>query len=264
VQRLKAGYEYDSAYHSAIRLALRDNDSRIWEAAVAWNSGDMETYLRIAKEIRSENRFDQDDIVLAIRAEANSIVEKESSSSDKVYGYFTNEKFGVAMGQNNTSMADIIRQDLIDTAMANGKTRDEAEETVRNTARTQLKQLYAEGTVTGANAEKMLVKYGGYDRDDAADKVAEWQFEKDHPELDGRITYTQYKRWEADGKSRGVALDAFTEVAEYQDSGTSGSNRSQAEVADYINQLPISTAQKDALWCCFWKESTLYKNAPWH
>ena len=264
VQRLKSGYESDNAYHSAIKMALRDNDSRIWEAAVAWNSGDMETYIRIAKEIRSENRFEQDDIVLAIRAEANSMLESESESASTVKGYFTNEKFGVALSQNNTGMADIIRKDLIDTAMANGKTREKAEESVRNAARTQLKQLYAEGTVTGANAEKMLVKYGDYDQADAADRVAEWQYEKDHPELDGRITYTQYKRWEADGKSRGVALDTFTDVAEYQDSGTSGSNRSQAEVADYINRLPISTAQKDALWCCFWKESTLYKNAPWH
>lgn len=180
VQRLKAGYESDNAYHSAIKMALRDNDSRIWEAAVAWNAGDMEAYIRIAKEIRGENRFDQDDIVLAIRAEAGSMVEKESSNSDKVYGYFTNEKFGVAMGQNNTSMADVIQQDLIDTAMANGKTWDEAEESVRSTARSQLKQLYAAGTITGANAEKMLVKYGGYSREDAADKVAEWKFETEY------------------------------------------------------------------------------------
>ena len=264
VQRLRAGYESDTAYHSAIKLALRENDSRIWEAAVAWNSGDMETYIRIAKEIQGENRFDQDDIVLAIRAEASAMIETERSSASTVKGYFTNEKFGVAMGQNNVSMADTIRQDLIDTAVANGKTREEAEESVRSTARTQLKQLYTNGTITGTNAEKMLVKYGGYDQKDAANKVAEWKYAKDFPELDGRISYTQYKRWEADGKSRGVSLEIFTDVAEYQDSGTSGSNRSQADVADYINRLPISTTQKDALWCCFWKESTLYKNAPWH
>ena len=264
VQRLKAGYDSEDSYHTAIKQALRDYDSRIWEAANAWNSGDMDTYIRIAKEIRGENRFDQDDIVLAIRSEANSMLDNEGSSSDKVYGYFTAEKFGVAIGQNNTAMADMIQKDLIDTAMANGKTRDEAEDSFRSTARSKVKQLFADGTITGFNAQKLLVKYGDYDQAEAADRVAEWQYEKDHPELDGRITYTQYKRWEADGKSRGVALDTFTDVAEYQDSGTSGSNRSQAEVADYINRLPISTAQKDALWCCFWKESTLYKNAPWH
>ena len=264
VQRLRAGYDSDAAYHSAIKLALRDNDSRIWEAAVAWNTGDMETYIRIAKEIRGENRFDQDDIVLAIRAEASSMAEKDGSSASTVKGYFTNEKIGVAMGQNNVSMADTIRKDLIDTAVANGKTREEAEESVRSTARTQLKQLYANGTITGANAEKMLVKYGGYDQKDATGKVAEWKYEKDFPELDGRITYAQYKRWETDGKSRGIGLDTFTDVVEYRGGNTSAGVRSQEDVAAYINRMPISTAQKDALWCCFWSESTLYKNAPWH
>lgn len=262
-QRLKSGYETDSSYHSAIRQALRDHDSRIWEAAVAWNAGELETYIPIAKEIRGESRFEQDDIVLAIRAEASSMEEKESSSSDKVYGYFTAEKFGVAIGQNNTTMADMIRQDLIDTDIANGKTQEEAEKSVQSKARSQLKELYTVGAISKSAAEKMLVKYGGYDRDSASNVVTQWQYEMDHPELDGRITYNQYKRWEADGKGRGVALETFTEVAEYQDSGTSGSDRSQTEVAEYINRLPISTAQKDALWCCFWKESTLYK-APWH
>ena len=264
VQRLRDNYKSDSAWQTAVRKGLRDHDSRIWEAAVAWNTDDLNTYIRIAKEIRSENRFDQDDIVLAIRAEASSMAEKDGSSASTVKGYFTNEKFGVAMGQNNVSMADTIRKDLIDTAVANGKTREEAEESVRSTARTQLKQLYANGTITGANAEKMLVKYGGYDLKDAADKVAEWKYEKDFPELDGRITYAQYKRWETDGKSRGIGLDTFTDVVEYRGGNTSAGVRSQEDVAAYINRMPISTAQKDALWCCFWSESTLYKNAPWH
>jgi hypothetical protein len=92
--------------------------------------------------------------------------------------------------------------------------------------------------------------------------VAEWKYESDNPELDGRITYTQYKRWEADGKSRGVPLETFTKVAEYRGGDTSGGARSQADVAAYINSMPISKAQKDALWCCFWSEKTL-KNAPW-
>ena len=262
--RLKAGYETDESYHSAIKLALRDHDSRIWEAAVAWNNNDLKGYMALAREIVAEGNFSQDDVVLAIRAEASYMEESQSAYSSTVKGYFTNEKFGVAMGQNNTAMADIIRKDLIDTKVANGKTREEAEQSVESTARSQLKELYETNAISGAVAQNMLVRYGGYDREDAADRVSEWKYAVEHPELDGRITYTQYKRWEADGKSRGVALDIFTDVAEYQDSGTSGSNRSQAEVADYINRLPISTAQKDALWCCFWKESTLYKNAPWH
>ena len=103
----------------------------------------------------------------------------------------------------------------------------------------------------------------GYDRAAATDLIGEWEFESSHPELVGKITYTQYKRWQTDGQPRGISIDLYTKVAEYRDDGTSGSVKSQDEVADYINSLPISKAQKDALWCCFWKESTL-KNAPWN
>ena len=103
----------------------------------------------------------------------------------------------------------------------------------------------------------------GVERPDAENKIGEWQYEADHPDLADRISYDQYKRWQADGQPKGVSLDLFTDVAEYRDDGTSASTKSQDEVAAYINSLSISTAQKDALWCCFWKASTL-KTAPWH
>ena len=103
----------------------------------------------------------------------------------------------------------------------------------------------------------------GVERKDAEKNIAKWQFEADYPELKERITYEQYKRWESNGKPNGVSIELYTEVSEYRDNGTSDSAKSQEEVAAYINSLPISYSQKDALWCCFWKESTL-KNAPWH
>lgn len=264
VDRLKAGYETDESYHSAIKLALRDYDSRIWEAAVAWNNNDLKGYMALAREIIAEGNFIQDDVVLAIRAEASSMEESQSASSSTVKGYFTNEKFAVALSQNNTAMADIIRKDLIDTKVANGKTRSEAEKSVESTARSQLKELFETGSISASVAEKMLVKYGGYEQYDASEKISAWKYETDHPELDGRITFSQYQRWEADGKSRGISLEVYTNVVEYRGGDTSSGTRSQEDVAAYINSMPISTAQKDALWCCFWSESTLYKKAPWH
>ena len=264
VKRLRAGYDDDAAYHNAIRMALRDHDSRVWEAAIAWNSNDLQKYMDIAKEIIGEGNFIQDDVVLAIRAEASSMEESGETAAAQKKGYFSNDKFGVAMGQNNTAMADIIQKDLIETKMANGKTREEAQKSVQSTARSQLKELYELGEITGAVAQTMLVRYGGYDREDAKDKVAEWKYEADYPELEGRITYSQYKRWVADGKSRGVSIETYTKVSEYRGGDTSEGVRSQKEVAEYINSLPISPEKKDALWLCFWSEKTLYDNAPWH
>ena len=126
-----------------------------------------------------------------------------------------------------------------------------------------IKDEYLSGNITEQRTIEMRMRYGGQTKEDAQNAVGEWTFEAEHPELDGRITYAQYKRWEADGKPNGVSVDTFTDVAEFRDDGTSNGVKSQEEVAAYINDLNISIAQKDALWCCFWKKTTL-KNAPWH
>ena len=125
------------------------------------------------------------------------------------------------------------------------------------------RELFLKGEITAEQARNAIITYGGKTASLAEDEVAEWQFEADHPELAGKISFSQYKRWQTDGQPDGVSVELFTDVAEFRDDGTSGSSKSQEEVAAYINALPISTSQKDALWCCFWKESTL-KKAPWH
>ena len=122
-----------------------------------------------------------------------------------------------------------------------------------------IKDEFLAGNITAARAIEMRMRYGGETKEEAQNTIGEWKFEAEHPELDGLITYTQYQRWETDGKPNGVSLGIFTDVAEFRNDGT----KSQEEVAAYINALNISTAQKDALWCCFWKKTTL-KNAPWH
>jgi hypothetical protein len=126
-----------------------------------------------------------------------------------------------------------------------------------------IKDEFLAGNITAARAIEMRMRYGGETKEEAQTTIGEWTFEAEHPELDGIITYTQYMRWQTDGKPKGVSLDTFTNVAKFRGDGTSDSVKSQEEVAAYINSLNISTAQKDALWCCFWKKTTL-KNAPWH
>lgn len=127
----------------------------------------------------------------------------------------------------------------------------------------EIDDAFMSGEISAADARNMYVTYGGYSKEDAAEKVAVMAFKRDYPELSERITYTQYKRWETDGKPHGVNVETFTKVAEYRGGDGSGSVKSQDDVAAYINALPITKTQKDALWCCFWKQSTL-KNAPWN
>lgn len=136
-----------------------------------------------------------------------------------------------------------------------------AEKDVLSRVKGKIGEWYKGGEITKQQATNMLTKYIG--GEEVQNTIGEWTFEVEHPELDGRITYTQYKQWETNGKPSGVSLGTFTNVADFRNDDTSGGVKSQDEVAAYINALNISTFQKDALWCCFWKKSTL-KNAPWH
>ena len=276
-KRLRDNYKNDNAYHTAVRNSLRDHDSRIWEAAVAWNSNDMDTYFHIAKEIKGEKHFIQDDIVLAIRAEANSMAEKNQSSSGKVNGYFTNEKLGAAMGQNNVSMADTIRKDLIDTAVANGKSREDAEESVHSTARTQLKELYANGSITGANTEKMLVKYGGMETEEAKSRTKAWGWMNQNPNSEATVEQVEAYQRPLEGLDRsvadmGIGMDIYLNEKKAVDSFTSDKDENGKTIAysrinkafPYINRLNLTREQKTALAVAFgWSYKTVMENKLW-
>ena len=125
-----------------------------------------------------------------------------------------------------------------------------------------IKEQFMSGNLSQSKAADMYVRYGGYSREDANATVAEWKFEKDYP--DSKISYESYQDWLTNGKNRGVTLEVYTDVSLFRKPVGVKTAKAQEDVAAYINRLPISTAQKDALWCCFWSESTLYKKAPWH
>ena len=176
--RLKSGYKDQSA---AIRKALRENDSRIWEAAVAWNKNDLDTYMSLARGIVGEGYFTQDEVVLAIRAEANSMIEDDGGTTEsKAKSYFTTEKFAVAVSQGNSAMADIIREDLILTHQKNGKSAADAEKSFNSSAKGELRELFETDKLSESEAVNALVNYTGMSREEAAEDVAEWGFKLEY------------------------------------------------------------------------------------
>jgi hypothetical protein len=79
VNRLKSTYRdkdgnfNQSAYHSAVRKGLRENDPRILRAAKARLSGDHDIANRLLNQIAVEGRFSRSDISAAITAEYNHL-----------------------------------------------------------------------------------------------------------------------------------------------------------------------------------------------
>ena len=181
IARVKGRFKDQTAINNAIRKALRANDPRIHDAAVAWNANDLDEYMRIAREIIGEKHFVQDDVVSAIRSEANALIPDDgTTSSSKAKGLFTAEKFAEAIAQGDQATANAIKSDIIQTAQKNGKTAEEAEKSFASTAKGDLKELYLAGSISDSKSINALVTYCDEDREEAEQIVAEWKFENKH------------------------------------------------------------------------------------
>ena len=84
VERLRNSYADFSAYKSAVKKALRENDPRIKDAAEAYNRGDTKGYNSILDAIAKEGHFASDLIEGAIEAEANALYNDFKQSDPRV------------------------------------------------------------------------------------------------------------------------------------------------------------------------------------
>ena len=203
-ERVRGRFKDQSAVDSAIRKALRENDPRIHEAAVARNNGDVAEYTRIAKEIIAEGHFSQDLVVTAINAEINKLDqgESENSTSDKQVGMYKADDFAAAVIGGDAAMANAVRTDIIRTKVANGDTQAEAEMSFASSASSSLREEFLEGRISEQKAVQALVDYCGKDQEVAEDLVGDWSFrvkygfeysQKDEAYMRGELSATELK-----------------------------------------------------------------------
>ena len=160
-----------------------------------------------------------------------------------------------------------------------------------------IKQAYLDGEITESRAVEMRAKYGSYTREEARSTVNEWKCEKEtgiaYDELadayedgdisaveyvDARIKYGQSKtyieleeNYQTYGSPAGLGKETFYSVwlelnpmEAAKDANGEVVGPSLQEIRwDYINNLNLSTEQKDAIHCAFYSQKTLSKT-PWH
>ena len=185
IDRVKAQYKDDKAIESAIKQGLRENDSRIKEAAQARLDGDIDEYKRIAKAIIAEGHFSQDTVVAAINAEMTAIkkgeaTEEEVDTIEKVTSIYSASDVNAAFESGDSEMALEVIDELFNTkvenylaearrdAEKNGKrfnertARQEAETKAKSSIRSSMtsywKPLYKEAYKSGNTAEKERIE----------------------------------------------------------------------------------------------------------
>lgn len=247
----------EEAMQELLGKGLSDNEDEAYWLIRKWDSGSdsFSRYDAINQAIRSGGSIDEAMKELT----AHGYTEKEVLSQVKTnIGKWYQD--GTITKQQAMDMlkkySGLDREDITKTV------NKWSSKVVTGIAYDDIKEQFMSGNLSQSKAADMYVRYGGYSREDANATVAEWKFEKDYP--DSKISYESYQDWLTNGKNRGVTLEVYTDVSLFRKPVGVKTAKAQEDVAAYINRLPISTAQKDALWCCFWSESTLYKNAPWH
>ena len=276
IERVKGRFEDQKAINSAIRTALRENDPRIKEAAEARYNGDIAEYMRIAKEIIAEGYFKQDDVVAAINSEITALKKDEgksdtSASSDKVKSIYEVSDYYTALVGRDQATAYVVKEDLIKTDVANGKDRDEAEADFNSKFASHLRDLHEKGELSDYDAENMLVNYGGKTYEQASAKVQYWNFKERYPDYDlsEEAVTKYYEEVEPHGINVSVYYDytkrrAKCKGVDLNADGKTDSGSVKSQVMAVIDSLPISDAQKDALYYLNgWSANTIYE-APWH
>ena len=276
IERVKGRFKDQKAIDSAINKALRENDPRIKEAAEAKYNGDIAEYMRIAKEIVAEGYFKQDNIVSAINSEINALEKEDgattSSGSSKFKSLYEMSDYYTTIRKNDTLTANSIKADIINTDIKNGKTKEEAEKNFKTKLTSEIKDKHSESKLTDVEAKNLLVKYNGMSQKDAVAKVQYWSFQKNYPdyELSENAVGKYYEYVKPSGIGAKMYYDYYKEKSKCIGIDSNGDGRAdagtvKAEILALIDSLPLTTAQKDALYFAegSWKEE-LVNEAPWH
>ena len=264
----KKGNFDQSKYDTAVRKALRENDPRIHEAAQARYDGNMEEYKRIFREIQNEGKFSFDDIMSAVNSEVSAIkkdVEPKKATSD-----YTATGYVEAIAMGNSTEAQAMRDDIIATKVANGKTQEEAEKEFASSVATGIRDAYSSGLLDEAQAEKMLVEYAGKDEEEATSKVNYWAFCEEHSEYKDVLSESNVNDYQEFAEPADIPLDVFVQYVE----GTKGLETIKDEwgdtevtkreqVLEVIDSLPLTWQQKDALYLAAGYSESKIWDVPW-
>lgn len=266
-RRLKAQFGDEKKYESALLKGLRENDPRIKTAAQYAIDGNTPKRVAIIREIVAEGHYTQDQVIKAINQKANSMKEKTQSGKEsppeKLYDY--SEYVNAAangLGYAGDVQKELIRYQADRNQEADGKlTRQEAEsdalKTFQSNVKGDAKDGYAAGELTEAQVRKVLIAADIAEDEELDDLILQWDTEL---ELGREIDWgdTKYLEYAEEIRPAGISADVYDEwlrqvnyhLTGVDEDGDGKADRNSAvkQKAAYINSLPLTAEQKEALW----------------
>jgi hypothetical protein len=240
IERVKGRFKDQNAINSAIRKALRENDPRIKEAAQADVDGNVSEYNRIVTEILDEGNFSEENIKAAIKSEIDKLTENKdvTPSTPKKQSIYEEKHYYQAVLDGNTTLANEIKEDIINTFVANGKDREEAEESFETSFRSYAGKMYKNGEVSRSTVSNMLTQYGGYNANETYWKLKEWDYDIEHGEDASYSKYTDFY-----GAVR-TGTNLKKVIKEYTDHGVEASTLA-SQITTYFKPLYKGMSNKE-------------------
>lgn len=278
-------HTYDSGPENQIKYGLRDGyltreeaQQLLVDKGLADNEDDA--YWKVDKWATGEGKYDEALAAVlsgdkaAFDAQAKELKEHgigEKQLQSKVRSQ--TEKWYV--GDDDGKRSVTKEQALKILQQYGGKDADEAQKLVQEwtckvvtgTDYDDIKDLYLDGKLTRSRAVDMMVRYGGMKQEDAQNKIDTADFVKAHPECDG-ISVEAVQKYNEQAKPAGLDAGTFWEAYQFKnDARTTRDSNGKAisgqgtmdKVAAYIDGLGISSAQKSALFLCFYSQKSLGK-----
>lgn len=278
-------HTYDSGPENQIKYGLRDGyltreeaQQLLVEKGLADNEDDA--YWKVDKWETGEGKYDEALAAVlsgdkaAFDAQAKEL--KEHGIGEKqLQSEVRSQTEEWYVGDDDGKRSITKEQALKILQQYGGKDADEAQklvqkwtcEVVTGTDYDDIKDLYLDGKLTRSRAVDMLVRYGGMTQEDAQNKIDTADFVKAHPECDG-IRVEAVKKYNEQAKPAGLDAGTFWEAYQFKnDARTTRDSNGKAisgqgamdKVAAYIDGLNISSAQKNALFLCFYSQKSLGK-----
>lgn len=281
-RRLKAQFGDEKKYESALLKGLRENDPRIKTAAQYAIDGNTPKRVAIIREIVAEGHYTQDQVIKAINQKANSMKEKTQSGKEsppeKLYDY--SEYVNAAangLGYAGDVQKELIRYQADRNQEADGKlTRQEAEsdalKTFKSNVKSDAKDGYAAGELTEAQVRKVLTAADIAEDDELNDLILQWDTEM---ELGDEISWSnaRYLDYAETIHPAGISADTYDSyiraVSRLSSIDEDGDGKEditkQEQVIEYIDSMPISDAQKDALFQAEYPKArkSVLRKLPW-
>ena len=236
------------------------------EVITAWNNtiGAMAPSLKVTTYEPSELsqiRYAYEDGYLTAEEATVHILEKGLADNE-------NEAYFIIQGWE--AGEDYSRYDTIYNAVRNGASIDEtmaeltshgySEEDVLSQVKGEIGKWYRGGEISKQQATNMLTKYFGMDSDETNATVSYWEFKKNNPDVEANVGW--FEKYYSDVAYSGISMNEYISYR-IQVKDITGEDKKARRMA-VINSLPITNAQKDALYYAEgWAESKLYE-APWH